>query len=521
MSLRPQDRSCRKIWSCPYERRLQESRTDILNMQETPKTAYIAGKYIFHAGKHRTNIHIKNVPDIADRAWKEKGKERRRLHGIQPQAAGQQMRTAVRRAAAILAAVMAVSLAGPAVPAPAEAYAAAADSQTDPVSQVNKMIEELPEADQITIEDEEQVAQAQAAYDALQSSEKVRVVNVGKLTAAVQKIEFLKESGEAPQPAPEDTGEASTQAPAQEEAPQSEPAKQEGKQAGSSYEDPASNKINVEITDIRPQVTVVLFYVYDKDGDGEKDIPQITAVPPEGGKPIAISTISTSINSDDDLTANIFWDPEKVKIDFVKAKMGKWVIKTDIPVRFETRDYDGGQQRISKSEGQEDPQAIPQRTAGAPISSLIMLVLLIVFVIVMIFVLPSIAKKNRKKQEEDEQIRLNLNAAADEEDSEKELLDYYEAMENKYRGYDEGSGGDEGPEDEEDEEEDTDLEGDEGIEEYPDEDTEDFRTFRRSRKEDPHYRAEPEDANENGGGADEEEEEEEEPVKPVRRRRRL
>lgn len=233
----------------------------------------------------------------------------------------------------------------------------AADAQ-----QVTAMIEKLPEKEDITEENAEEIEKAMEAYLSLTDAEKIRVENYKKLEdvydAAVRGGYIQKKE----QPVDQDKAHAEYD--------------QKNLEESDTVETDAMEFV-FTISEYSPDLSIVIHYTTDTNGDGAADIPsRIVLTSPEGGTtPISNSN---SALKDETMDIALTWEASFLQLDVAYASEGKWKIVTSDPVTFKAIPYAGVQKKITAKDDkkEEDADAAePEEEKSGPGAGTIVLII--------------------------------------------------------------------------------------------------------------------------------------------------
>ena len=156
------------------------------------------------------------------------------------------------------------------------------------------------------------VTEARSAYDALSMAQKMQVEGYENLTAAEAKLGVDSVSTESGQQ-------------------QNNNAPDTGSKSGKTY--------TFYISDYTPQVTVMVRYQTDADGDGKMDSPNISMTSPSGTQ-FEIPEGATALE-DEEYKLELVSTPSYTQIDVAFAKNGTWTVNTSNLVLFTLSDYSG------------------------------------------------------------------------------------------------------------------------------------------------------------------------------------
>ena len=285
---------------------------------------------------------------------------------------------------------------------------------------ISERIAALPEEEVVTEETAKEAEQILKAYDALTMAEKLEVENYYKLEhicSAAAKAGYIEIREN---PVSDDEARASREQVTLEESANTET---------------GSAEYIFQTTTSSDEMSIVIHYLTDINGDGEGDAPSRIVLTSPKGNTTPLANTNTRL-LDDTMDIGLVWERTFVQLDIAYAEHGKWKITTSDPVTFSRMPYAGIRQEITANDDKvlEDAEVIkePEEKKGpgtGAIISIIALVGSLIFILKRFVIKPSWKPKRemKRKKEEDrprkmtneevvEQIRREMEAQTLEED---------------------------------------------------------------------------------------------------------
>lgn len=222
-----------------------------------------------------------------------------------------------------------------AMTAPCTVFAADADQVTD-------MIELLPsDIKDMTEKDAEEIIHTMEEYEALPSAEKLKVSNYDKL------YDLYKEA---------DRNGYVKNVKTQEERDKERIAQEQENMEAETGTSVGALEYLFEISQTNPNLSIVIHYLTDLNGDKVGDTPsRIVLTSPDGTvTPIVNTNVALK---DDTMDITLTWEKNFLQMDIAYASAGKWKITTAEPVTFSPMPYAGIKQTITSEEDKKQEDA--------------------------------------------------------------------------------------------------------------------------------------------------------------------
>ena len=289
-------------------------------------------------------------------------------------------------------------------------------ASADDIAKVNEMIEQLPEVEDIKEDDAAAVKEAMEAYQALSTADKLKVEGYEKLDKEYENMinaGFITDEERR----------------AMEEAERAR--REQGTLQTSGQTESEATSYVFNISDVQKDLSVVVRYVTDLDGDGYGDMPDRIVLTSPSGSSTSLSNASANL-SDGTMNITCTWERNFLQLDIASAEYGKWSITTSDPVTFTKMPYAGVKQEIVPEDDRtQEDAAVTDEEEPKKKGKGGMILTLVILLGALTFLFRKYGPKPKKKKKEPEEEEIIPKELTDEEVKQQMREEYLERKERE------------------------------------------------------------------------------------------